>query len=171
MSLKEKLMNKMMDNHFEKMSTEEKKQMMDTMMDKFFSSMSESERKEMMSGMMPKMMGQMMSGSENSPMMGMMSMMMGKRGDKENKKMPWDMCGEMMTNFTETANSAKYANSELRSLFEEWCTQIETELLSYLKESGGINLEAISQKFNLSPESVKYLLNRLASKGLIDYKI
>jgi hypothetical protein len=171
MSLKEKLMNKMMDNHFEKMSMEEKKQMMDTMMDKFFSSMSESERKEMMSGMMPKMMGQMMSGSGNSPMMDMMSMMMGNRGDKENKKMPWDMCGEMMTNFTETANSAKYANSELRGLFEEWCNQIETELLSYLKESGGINIEAISQKLNLSPESVKYLLNKLALKGLIDYKI
>jgi hypothetical protein len=32
MVLKEKLMNRMMENHFSNMSTEEKQQMMDTMM-------------------------------------------------------------------------------------------------------------------------------------------
>src|SRR5512137_2308165 len=109
MTIKEKIMNKMIDNQFKDMTAEDKKQMMETMMDKFFSSMSDEEKKEMMSGMMPKMMGQMMG---NNPMMGMMSMMMGKKAETDEKnnetgKMPWDMCCEMMTGMKETANSAK----------------------------------------------------------------
>lgn len=167
MSLKEKLMNKMMDSQFRNMSSDDKKQMMDSMMDKFFSNMSEDEKKEMMSGMMPKMMGQMMG---NNPMMGMMSMMMGKKGDG-NSKMPMDMCGEMMSGFKETANTAKFATPELRNLFDEWCQQIEKEILSFIKEKNSIKIDDLAAKFNLSEESLKYLLSRLASKNLIDYKI
>ena len=125
MSLKEKFMNKMMDDQFQGMSSEDKKQMMEAMMDKFFSSMSDEEKKEMMSGMMPKMMEQMMGNGSNmgkNPMMGMMSMMMGrgkKKADSGEEKMPWDTCREMMSGFKETANAAKFATPELRGLFDE----------------------------------------------------
>ena len=169
MGIKEKFMNDMMGNQFKNMTSEEKKQMMEGMMDKFFSSMSEDEKKNMMSGMMGKMMG-------NSPMMGMMSMMMGKKGKDSEKgseggKMPWDMCCEMMTGMKETANTAKFATSELRGLFDEWCQQIEKELLDFIKEKGSIKIPEMAEKFSLSEESIKYLLSRLANKNLIDYKI
>jgi hypothetical protein len=169
MSIKEKFMNEMMENQFKNMTSEEKKQMMDAIMEKFFSSMSNDEKKDMMSGMMGKMMG-------NNPMMGMMSMMMGKKGDKSEKssetgKMPWDMCSEIMTGIKETANSAKFATSELRVLFDEWCQQIEKELLDFIKDKGSIKVYEMSEKFSLSDESIKYLLNRLANKNLIDYKV
>ncbi len=168
MSIKEKLMNEMMDHQFQSMSADDKKQMMETMMEKFFSSMSDDEKKDMMSGMMGKMMG-------NNPMMGMMSMMMGGKGKNfekrdEKSKMPWDMCCEMMTGIKETANSAKFATSELRGLFDEWCQQIEKELLDFIKEKGSIKIDEMAEKFSLSEESVKYLLSRLANKNLIDYK-
>src|SRR5512137_249571 len=135
MSFKENLMSKMMDQQFRNMSADDKKRMMETMMDKFFSNMTDEEKKEMMSGMMPKMMGQMMG---NNPMMGMMGMMMGKRTNSQEKgsepgKMPWDMCGEMMNGFKETANTAKFATPELRALFDEWCHQIEKEILDVVK--------------------------------------
>jgi hypothetical protein len=173
MTIKEKIMEKMMDNQFKDMSAEEKKQMMEAMMDKFFSTMSDDEKKEMMSGMMPKMMGQMMG---NNPMMGMMSMMMGKKANSneksgENSKMPWDMCGEMMTGMKETASSAKFATPELRGLFDDWCLQIEKEILDLVKEKKSININELAEKFNLSEESIRFLLNRLANKNLIDYKI
>jgi hypothetical protein len=173
MTIKEKIMDKMMDNQFKDMSAEDKKQMMETMMDKFFSSMSDEEKKKMMSGMMPKMMGQMMG---NNPMTGMMSMMMGKKtgsSDKgqENNKMPWDMCSEMMTGIKETANTAKFATPELRGLFDDWCTQIEKEILELITETKSINIDEMTQKFNLSEESIKYLLSRLANRNLIDYKV
>lgn len=178
MSFKEKIMNKMMDNQFNGMSSEEKKQMMETMMDKFFSSMSDEEKKEMMSGMMPKMMEQMMGGDSmmgKSPMMGMMSMMMGKGKDSSNSgeegKMPWDMCKEMMSGFKETANTAKFATAELRGLFDEWCQQIENEILNFVKEKNSINVTELAEKFSLSAESIKYLLTRLANKNLIDFKV
>ena len=169
MSIKEKFMNDMMGNQFKNMTSEEKKQMMETMMDKFFSSVSEDEKKDMMSGMMGKMMG-------NNPMMGMMSMIMGNKGKDSEKgseggKMPWDMCCEMMTGMKETANTAKFATSELRGLFDEWCQQIENEILDFIKEKGSIKIPEMAEKFSLSEESIKYLLSRLANKNLIDYKI
>jgi LPS O-antigen subunit length determinant protein (WzzB/FepE family) len=169
MSIKEKFMNEMMENQFKNMTSEEKKQMMEAMMEKFFSSMSDDEKKEMMSGMMGKMMG-------NNPMMGMMSMMMGRKGKNfekgdEKSKMPWDMCCEMITGIKETANTAKFATSELRGLFDEWCQQIEKELLDFVKEKGSIKIDEMVDKFNLSEESIKYLLSRLANKNLIDYKV
>jgi hypothetical protein len=169
MSIKEKFMNEMMGNQFKNMTSEERKQMMETMMEKFFSSMTDDEKKEMMSGMMGKMMG-------NNPMMGMMSMMMGGKGQKPEKgddkgKMPWDMCCEMMTGMKETANTAKFATSELRGLFDEWCQQIEKELLDFIKENGSIKIPEMAEKFSLSEESIKYLLSRLANKNLIDYKV
>ena len=161
-------MNEMMGNQFKNMTSEEKKQMMETMMEKFFSSMSDEEKKDMMSGMMGKMMG-------NNPMMGMMSMMMGRKGDKseeggETGKMPWDMCCEMMTGMKETANSAKFATPELRELFDDWCQQIEREILDLIKEKKSIKVDEMAEKFNLSEDSIKYLLSRLANKNLIDYK-
>jgi LPS O-antigen subunit length determinant protein (WzzB/FepE family) len=169
MTIKEKIMSEMMENQFKNMTSEEKKQMMETMMEKFFSSMSEDEKKDMMSGMMGKIMG-------NNPMMGMMSMMMGRKGNKSEKgsetgKMPWDMCCEMMTGIKETANTAKFATSELRGLFDEWCQQIEKELLDFIKEKGSIKVAEMAEKFSLSEESIKYLLNRLVNKNLIDYKV
>ena len=158
----------MMGNQFKNMTSEEKKQMMEAMMDKFFSSMSDDEKKDMMSGMMGKMMG-------NNPMMGMMSMMMGRKEGNAEKgtgstKMPWDMCCEMMTGIRETANTAKFATSELRGLFDEWCQQIEKEVLDFIKEKGMIKIDEIAEKFSLSEDSIRYLLSRLAGKNLIDYK-
>jgi hypothetical protein len=129
MTIKEKFINEMMENQFKNMTSEEKKQMMETVMEKFFSTMSDTEKKDMMAGMMGKMMG-------NNPMIGMMSMMMGKKADSSEKnnetgKMPWDVCCEMMSGMKETANSAKFATPELRGLFDEWCQQIEKELLDF----------------------------------------
>jgi len=169
MTIKEKFMNEMMGNQFKNMTSEEKKQMMESMMEKFFSSMSDDEKKDMMSGMMGKMMG-------NNPMMGMMSMMMGRKSKgsekgEEKGKMPWDMCCEMMTGMKETADTAKFATSELRGLFDEWLQQIEKELLDFIKEKGSINVSEIAEKFSLSEESIKYLLSKLAGKNLIDYKV
>lgn len=172
MTLKEKLMNNMMDKQFSTMTTEERQTMMDKMMDKFFSNMSDEEKQNMMREMMPKMMGKMMGGEGGNPMMGMMSMMMGggKNEDCEDKS-PMEGCMEMMTSFKETASTARFATPELRNLFDEWSTQIENEILSFIKEKGEIKVKSIAEKFALSEDSVQYLLGRLAAKDLIDYKV
>ena len=81
------------------------------------------------------------------------------------------MCCEMMAGMKETANTAKFATSELRGLFDEWCQQIEKELLDFIKEKGSIKIPEMAEKFSLSEESIRYLLSRLANKNLIDYKV
>jgi DeoR/GlpR family transcriptional regulator of sugar metabolism len=55
-------------------------------------------------------------------------------------------------------------------LFDEWCQQIEKELLDFIKEKKSIKVDEMAERFSLSEESIKYLLSRLANKNLIDYK-
>ncbi|MCX6254242.1 MAG: hypothetical protein NTV31_07165, partial [Bacteroidia bacterium] len=71
----------------------------------------------------------------------------------------------------ETANTAKFATSELRGLFDDWCQQIEKEILDFVTEKKSIKIDEMVEKFSLSEESIKYLLSRLANKNLIDYKV
>lgn len=169
MTLKEKMMDKMMDSQFSNMSPEEKQKMMEAMMDSFLSGMSDEEKRKMMENMMPRMMAGMGGGKNENPMMGMMMGMMGNKG--KDKKMPWDMCKEMMTGISETASSAKFATAELRGLFEEWCTQVQTEILESIKKDKKVDVKAIATEFNLSDESTRYLLGRLASKNLIKFEV
>jgi hypothetical protein len=190
MSLKEKMMNGMMDKmsaeerkemmdgmmetFFSKMSVEEKQVMMNEMMGKFFSGISEGEKNGMMQNMMPKMMEQMMGGN-NSPMgggmMNMMSMMMGRKTEdgKEGEK-PWDMCGKMMSSITKTADLAVSATPEVKQLFEDWIQQIDEEILDFVKKEESIDIDKTAEKFKLSKESVVYFLTRLAQKGKINFK-
>ncbi len=81
------------------------------------------------------------------------------------------MCKDMMSGIKETANTAKFATAELRGLFDEWCQQIEKEILNFVKEKRSIDIAELTDKFSLSEESIKYLLTRLAKKNLINFKI
>ncbi len=168
MTLKEKMMDKMMDNQFSNMSPEEKQRMMESMMEKFLSDMSDYEKRKMMENMMPKMMGSMSGSKGEHPMMGMMMGMMGNK--MKGQKMPWDMCKEMISGLSETASSARFATAELRGLFDEWCAQVESEILELIKKESKVDAEVIAKKLNLTEESVRYLLTRLASKGLIKFE-
>jgi hypothetical protein len=78
----------------------------------------------------------------------MMMGMMGKRG--KDQKMPWDMCREMMAGIQETASTAKFATPELRGLFNEWCEQVETEILESVKKQEKISVKDLSAAFKPS---------------------
>lgn len=179
MSLKEKMMNSMMDKQFSNMSSEEKKEMMNSMMDKFFSNMTKEEKQSMMSEMMPKMMGNMM-GEGSGGMKNMMSMMMGKQHKHSEEKPqgkvnmhmsnPMEICMKMMQNMGASSHKADFVTPELHLLFDEWCQQIENEMHDYINESGKIDLSALSEKFKLTEESVKYLLTKMSEKGRIDFQ-
>lgn len=164
MGFKENMMEGMMKG----MSAEDKTQMMNTMMDSFFRGMSEDEKKSMMNSMMPKMMGSMMGG--NGGMMGMMGSMMGGGKDGKGDFNPMDMCRTMMTGMNKTGEMATYATPEIRALFEEWSVQIEEEILEYIKKTGSIDPENLSEQFKLSRASIDYFLVKLAGKGKISLK-
>jgi predicted transcriptional regulator len=69
-----------------------------------------------------------------------------------------------------TANTVKLVTTELKGLFDEWCPQIEKEMLDFIKEKGTIEIDGLAEKFSLSEGNIKYLLSRLAVKNLIDCK-
>lgn len=120
-----------------------REKLMHKMMENQFSNLSTEEKQKMMDSMMEKFFAGM---------------------TEEEKK-------EMMAGFQETARSAKFATPELRGLFNEWCEQIESEVLKFVQKAGEIRVEALSEEFKLSGESIKYLLNRLISRGLINYQL
>lgn len=184
MNLKEKIKGFMMDNFFSDMKPEDKQKMMAEMMEKFMNAMTPEEKQSMMQAMMPKMMESMMGGGTGSPMMNMMSMMMGGKGSRnkmnsmmeetksstEQMETPWDMCRKMMSAMSKTNELATFATPEVRDLFEEWATQIEDEILSYVQESKTDDVEKIAEHFKLSRNSVTFFLTRLANKGKINLK-
>ncbi len=172
---KRQMMDAMMDTFFGSMTKEEKQKMMQSMMDRFFGSMSEEEKREMMNGMMAGMMG-----GGGSPMMGMMKNMMGKMmggkkegAENESGRMdfnPMEMCHKMMMNMGKTSEMASYATPEVRSLFEEWSEQIESEIFNFIKQSGSVDPERLSEHFKLSKNSINFFLSKLAQKGKIRLK-
>ncbi len=158
MGFKDKIMEKMMGN----MNKKDKSAMMDKMMDNFFSDMTMEDKQDMMQKMFPKMMG---GGEGMSPMMGMMQGMMGKNEDGSN---PMDMCKKMMENISRSNQMAEYATPELRGLFEDWLQQINDEILQFVQKNGEIIPENISENFNLSIESINFLISKLVKDNRLN---
>ncbi len=103
-----RMMEKMMDEFFASMTSEEKKelmkQMMPKMMEKMIEGLTAEDRQELMGSMMPAMMSQMFGGEDGmfSMMMQMMSKMMSTEKEEENPRIPvmetqegfkpWEFC-------------------------------------------------------------------------------
>jgi hypothetical protein len=163
---KSAMMDQMMNKFFADMKPGDKQRMMEGMMEKFMGNMTPDEKQAMMQNMMPKMMGSMMGGK--GPMNMMKSMKADGNNSEEQTEMPWDMCKKMMLTMSKTSELATFATPEVRELFEEWATQIEEEILSFVKESQINNVEKIVEHFKLSRNSVTFFLTRLANKGKIN---
>ena len=59
------------------------------------------------------------------------------------------------------------SKDELRQLFEEWISEIEQEILDDVGSDKPVDVESIMTKFNLSKESVVYLIARLAKSDQV----
>ncbi|HOJ72103.1 MAG TPA: hypothetical protein PK864_10330 [Syntrophorhabdaceae bacterium] len=115
----------------------------------------------MMSEMMQNMMQNMMKGGGNMPEM-MQNMMKG------NMSMP-EMCMKMMEqmagSMNESAKAASYATPEMRTLFEEWLKNLETEVVEFVKEKGKTTPSDIAAKLKVSTDSVIFLIAKLTREG------
>lgn len=105
---------------------------------------------------------------KSSPMMEMMSSMMGGMQRSKMGGNPMrNMCAEMMGGMSKTSKEDSYSTDELMDLFKDWCSQVEDEIVSFIKETGDTNDEKIAEKFNLSKESVTHLLKNLKKAGRV----
>ena len=101
---------------------------------------------------------QMMPDQQGSPDMHKKGMHHGAKGNM------MEMCMRMMQSMNQSKERNDFATPELRLLFDEWCQQIENEITEYTKNSSEINTKELSEKFNLTEESINYLLSKKAGK-------
>lgn len=103
--------------------------------------------------MMQKMMAQMSQGEGKPPMEKMMGMCMG-------------MCAEMLTGLRQTNALAVFATPELQHAFGEWLKDLETKAEAAVAQ-GEKDATALASALNLSEDSARYVLSRLAANGKV----
>ena len=103
--------------------------------------------------MMQKMMAQMRQSEDKPTMEKMMGMCMG-------------MCAEMLTAIRQTNALAVHATPQLQQLFGDWLKEIEKKAEAAISQ-GEKEAGAIASKLNITEDSARYILNRLAQQGKI----
>jgi hypothetical protein len=78
---------------------------------------------------------------------------------------PMAMCQAMMTSVGRAAEMAAYATPEVRTLFEEWASGVEGEVLAALQARGPLDLAALASALKISPESALVFLGKLVRQG------
>ena len=157
--------NKIIDDQLENSSKNEKQLMLEAMLERCCKNMTEYEFETTKS----KFMNVKSEKMKGSPMMEMMSSMMGgmQRARMGGNTSMMSRCAEMMGNMTKSSNEESYSTDELMDLFKDWCSHVEDEIVTFIKETGDINEEKITEKFNLSNDSVTHLLKNLKKAGRI----
>jgi hypothetical protein len=103
--------------------------------------------------MMQRMMAQMQPAEGKPPMEKMMGMCMG-------------MCAEMLTALRQTNALAVHVTPELQQAFGDWLKEIESKAEVAISQ-GEKEAGAIATKLNITEDSARYILNRLAQQGKI----
>ncbi len=74
-------------------------------------------------------------------------------------------CGAMMASVAAPAEVPDDATPEVRTLFEEWASSVENEVLSVLRKRGPLDLASLAATLKISPEIARHFLGRLVRKG------
>ena len=80
---------------------------------------------------------------------------------------PTNMCKRLVSSMQQKALLETVAPSAIRALFEDWMTQLEKEVLTFVKGKRDVSPEVLAKEFNISLESGKYLVKRLKEEGKI----
>jgi len=76
------------------------------------------------------------------------------------------MCAEMLTAIRQTNALAVHATPQLQQLFGDWLKEIEKKAEAAISQ-GEKEAGAIASKLNITEDSARYILNRLAQQGKI----
>ncbi|MEW6326495.1 MAG: hypothetical protein AB1487_02710 [Thermodesulfobacteriota bacterium] len=80
---------------------------------------------------------------------------------------PTNMCKRLVSSMQQKALLETVAPSAIRALFEDWMTQLEKEVLTFVKGKREVIPEVLAKEFNISLESGKYLVKRLKEERKI----
>ena len=81
------------------------------------------------------------------------------------------MSKEVLSAISHSHEIATYSTPELRGLFNDWLTEIESEVVVFLEGKEQIEPEKVAKHLRLERESTIFILNKLAREGKIDVQV
>ncbi|HEB70280.1 MAG TPA: hypothetical protein ENI88_11770 [Desulfobulbus sp.] len=81
---------------------------------------------------------------------------------------PIEMSKEVMAAISYTYGLASYSTPELRSLFDDWLGEIEHMVVDVIHTQKKADPNQIGARLNLQPDSVLFILSKLAREGKIN---
>ncbi|HDH05796.1 MAG TPA: hypothetical protein ENH01_08795 [Nitrospirae bacterium] len=81
---------------------------------------------------------------------------------------PIEMSKEVISAISHSYELATYSTPELRGIFDDWLSEIEKEVLEFLKDKNRVDYDEIARQFRLKHESIIFILGKLAREGKIN---
>ncbi|HFQ81956.1 MAG TPA: hypothetical protein ENK33_11385 [Desulfobacterales bacterium] len=80
---------------------------------------------------------------------------------------PIEMSREVMAAISYTYDLESYSPSELRSLFDDWLSEIESLVLRFVNSQRQVDPDTIAVHLNLKRSTIIFILGKLAREGRI----
>ena len=84
---------------------------------------------------------------------------------------PVEVSREVLAAISHTYVLASYATPELRSLFNDWLSEIERLITEFVCKKRGVNPDEVARRFGLQRDSVIFILGKLTREGKISMQI
>ena len=80
------------------------------------------------------------------------------------------MSKEVLAAISRTYELTSYSTPELRSLFNDWLTEIERMVVSFVDERKNADPDEIAHHLKLKRDSIIFILSKLAREGMVSMK-
>ena len=80
---------------------------------------------------------------------------------------PTQMCQSLVDKVAQSEQLMAITDPDLLMLFEDWLEELETEVLSMLKEHGPLDEQELAGNLGLSSRGVTFLVSKLKREGKI----
>ena len=81
---------------------------------------------------------------------------------------PLEMSKELISAISHSYELATYSTPELRTLFNDWLSEIEQEVVSFLKDRHRVDPDEVAEHLRIGRESAIFILSKLAREGKIN---
>ena len=78
------------------------------------------------------------------------------------------MSKELISAISYSYELATYSTPELRTLFNDWLSEIEEEVVSFLKDRHRVDPDEVAEHLRIGRESAIFILSKLAREGKIN---
>ncbi|WP_263833453.1 hypothetical protein [Sulfurospirillum oryzae] len=130
---------------YKKMLSDEKKRQIEELLETLFLEMNNDEKEEAVMLMMPKLMHYGMPTMKNMC-----------------QSMAASMCGMDSKEMPSEKQTMDFGSPEIKGLFEDWLTQVQEEIKSYLQSNNSAGAKEVAEYLKISQESADYFISLIA---------